>query len=307
VTSHFSLYQFVLLRISAFFSCTTDKCTFFSVLVWLFCMTWFEEMGWCWSCYVMLEDVQLTQRHPNEPLLSSFLRWQEQQVAQIFSLLQCLHVGHSDYFVQTVPIRRWYDVSTPVHQAPKFNECTVNFEVLNMYFHHWLLEPKPARMEMSVFHLSIHDLNGVVVGYSDCYSKGPGFESQVVLFRRCSFAKNKPSTYMVGPSQGLSCHWFFFFFTHDADRQLQIMFYSTQIQHVDHSKYLIVTLDRTLIFKTYVKNTVKKIGTRVYFVWILIEYRSVAEYCVPIWLGRQIDWIPIATVIGQHRSAKIAT
>jgi hypothetical protein len=126
------------------------------------------------------------------PLLSNFLRRQEQQVAQI---LLCINVYMLDMpFSLSRQFQYAVDMAL-VHQAPKFDEWTVNVEVLNMYFYHWLLEPNPAKMKMSVFHLS----------------------------------------------------------TNGADRRLQIMFDSTQIQQVDHPKYLIATLDRTLTFKTYVK------------------------------------------------------
>jgi hypothetical protein len=51
--------------------------------------------------------------------------------------------------------------------------------------------------------------------------------------------------------------------THAANKQLEVMFNGTSIKHVDHPKYLGVTLDRTLTFKSHLENAAKKVSSRV--------------------------------------------
>jgi phage gpG-like protein len=41
------------------------------------------------------------------------------------------------------------------------------------------------------------------------------------------------------------------------------MFNGTSIKHVDHPKYLGVTLDRTLTFKSHLEKAAKKVSSRV--------------------------------------------
>jgi hypothetical protein len=50
--------------------------------------------------------------------------------------------------------------------------------------------------------------------------------------------------------------------THAANKQLDVMFNGTSIKHVDHPKYLGVTLDRTPTFKSHL-NAAKKVSSRV--------------------------------------------
>jgi hypothetical protein len=51
--------------------------------------------------------------------------------------------------------------------------------------------------------------------------------------------------------------------THAANKQLDVMFIGTSIKHGDHSKYLGVTLDRTLTFKSHLEKAAKKVSSRV--------------------------------------------
>jgi hypothetical protein len=51
--------------------------------------------------------------------------------------------------------------------------------------------------------------------------------------------------------------------THEANRQLDMRFTGTEIQHVEHSKYLGVTLDRTLTYKAHLTKTSKKVSARI--------------------------------------------
>jgi hypothetical protein len=90
--------------------------------------------------------------------------------------------------------------------------------------------------------------------------------------------------------------------THAANKQLDVMFNGTSIKHVDHPKYLGVTLDRTLQSNLTYKKAAKKVSSRVNLVrklactkWgsnaqilrtasLALVYSS-AEYCVPVWLN----------------------
>jgi hypothetical protein len=81
-----------------------------------------------------------------------------------------------------------------------------------------------------------------------------------------------------------------------------VRFAGTEIQHVEHSKYLGVTLDRTLTYNDHLMKTSKKISARINIVrklagtgWgagaetlrtaaLAIVY-STAEYCAPVWLN----------------------
>jgi hypothetical protein len=45
--------------------------------------------------------------------------------------------------------------------------------------------------------------------------------------------------------------------THAANKQLDVMFNGTSIKHIDHPKYLGVTLDRTLTFKSHLEKAAK--------------------------------------------------
>jgi hypothetical protein len=51
--------------------------------------------------------------------------------------------------------------------------------------------------------------------------------------------------------------------THAANKQLNVMFNGTSIKHVDHPKYLGVTLDRTITFKSHLDKPAKKVSSRV--------------------------------------------
>jgi hypothetical protein len=86
------------------------------------------------------------------------------------------------------------------------------------------------------------------------------------------------------------------------NRQLDVRFTGTEIQHVKHHKYLGVTLDRTMTYNAHLTKTSKKISTRINIVrklagtdWsagtetlrtaaLAIVY-STAEYCAPVWLN----------------------
>jgi hypothetical protein len=87
--------------------------------------------------------------------------------------------------------------------------------------------------------------------------------------------------------------------THAANKQLNMMFNSTSIKHVDHPKYLGVTLDRTLTFKSHLEKAAKKVSSQVNLVRKLAGTKwgsnaqtfrtaslplvySLAEYCVPV-------------------------
>jgi hypothetical protein len=90
--------------------------------------------------------------------------------------------------------------------------------------------------------------------------------------------------------------------THAAYKQLDMMFNGTSIKHVDHPKYLGVTLDWTLTFKSHIEKTAKNVNSRVNLVcklagtkWgsnaqtlrtasLALVYSS-AEYCAPVWLN----------------------
>jgi hypothetical protein len=51
--------------------------------------------------------------------------------------------------------------------------------------------------------------------------------------------------------------------THAANKQLDVVFNSTSIKHVDHPKYLGVTLDRTLTFKSHLEKAAKIVSSPV--------------------------------------------
>jgi hypothetical protein len=55
----------------------------------------------------------------------------------------------------------------------------------------------------------------------------------------------------------------FHFNRHAANKQLDVMFNGTSIKHVDYPKYLGVTLDRTLTFKSHLGKAAKKVSPRV--------------------------------------------
>jgi hypothetical protein len=60
------------------------------------------------------------------------------------------------------------------------------------------------------------------------------------------------------PSKTESC--VFHLSTHHANRTLDIQFAAMQIQHVEHHKYLGVTLDRSLTYNTHLSKTAKKVA-----------------------------------------------
>jgi hypothetical protein len=51
--------------------------------------------------------------------------------------------------------------------------------------------------------------------------------------------------------------------THAANKQLDVIFNGTSIKHVDHPKYLRVTLDRTLTFKSHPEKAAKSSPSQV--------------------------------------------
>jgi hypothetical protein len=106
----------------------------------------------------------------------------------------------------------------------------------------------------------------------------------------------------------------------DANRKLKITFDSTEIQHVDHPKYLGVTLDRSHLEKTALQvNLIRKLaGTN----WgcdadtlrttSLALVFLAAEYCAPVWLNSahthkvdvqlnnatpELQWLPVLSNI----------
>jgi hypothetical protein len=102
------------------------------------------------------------------------------------------------------------------------------------------------------------------------------------------------------PSKTESC--VFHLNTHEANRQLDVRFVDTEIQHVEHPKYHGVTLDRTLTYNVHLTKTSKKVSARINIVRKLagtgcsagaetlrtaalaIVYSTV-EYCAPVWLN----------------------
>jgi hypothetical protein len=91
--------------------------------------------------------------------------------------------------------------------------------------------------------------------------------------------------------------------SYHANRALDIQFAATQIQYVEHPKYLGVNLDRSLTYNTHLSKTAKKVAARVNLVrkltdgtnWgasaetlrtaLLALVYSTAEYCAPVWLN----------------------
>jgi hypothetical protein len=65
------------------------------------------------------------------------------------------------------------------------------------------------------------------------------------------------------PNPGKTEMYVFHLHTHATNKQLDVMFNGTSIKHVDHPKYLGVTLDRTLTFKSHLEKAAKKVSSRV--------------------------------------------
>jgi hypothetical protein len=80
------------------------------------------------------------------------------------------------------------------------------------------------------------------------------------------------------------------------------MFNGTSIKHVDHPKFIGITLDRTVTFKSHLDKAAKKVSSRVNLVRKLAGTKwgsnaqtlrtaslalvcSSAEYCAPVWLN----------------------
>jgi hypothetical protein len=84
---------------------------------------------------------------------------------------------------------------------------------------------------------------------------------------------------------GLSCHWFIFLY--GANRVLDVPCGNTQVQHVDHLKYLEVSLDRSLTYNTYLtKSTNWGTSAKTLRKALLALVYSTAEYCsAPVWLN----------------------
>jgi hypothetical protein len=81
-----------------------------------------------------------------------------------------------------------------------------------------------------------------------------------------------------------------------------VRFAGTEIQHVEHPKYLGVTLDRTLAYNAHLTKTSKKVsirinierklagtgwsaGTKTLHTAVLAIVYSTAEYCAPVGLN----------------------
>jgi hypothetical protein len=90
--------------------------------------------------------------------------------------------------------------------------------------------------------------------------------------------------------------------THAANKQLDVMLNGTSIKYFDHPKYLGVTLNRTLTFKSHLEKAAKKVSSQVNLVHKLAGRKwgsnaqtirtaspalvySSAEYCAPVWLN----------------------
>jgi hypothetical protein len=73
------------------------------------------------------------------------------------------------------------------------------------------------------------------------------------FFHRCCLQPNPGKTEMC----------VFHLNTHAANKQLDVMFNGTSIKHIDHPKYLEVTLDRTLTYKSHLEKAAKKVSSRV--------------------------------------------
>jgi hypothetical protein len=67
---------------------------------------------------------------------------------------------------------------------------------------------------------------------------------------------------ILQPNPGKTEMCVFHLNTHAANKQLDVMFNGTSIKHVDHPKYLGVTLDRTLTFKFHLEKAAKKVSSR---------------------------------------------
>jgi len=87
-----------------------------------------------------------------------------------------------------------------------------------------------------------------------------------------------------------------------ANYNLEITYRGTRLKQVPHPKYLGVTLDRTLTFKTHLTNVASKIDSRINIIqkltgtdWgadsltlktsTIASVYSVAEYCSPVWFN----------------------
>jgi hypothetical protein len=100
------------------------------------------------------------------------------------------------------------------------------------------------------------------------------------------------------------------------------MFNGTSIKHVEHPKYLGVTLDRTQTFKSHLEKAAKKVSSRVNLVrkladtkWgsnaqtlrtaFLVLVYSSAEYCAPVWLNSAHVHNSMAPCVEQYCIAKL--
>jgi hypothetical protein len=97
-----------------------------------------------------------------------------------------------------------------------------------------------------------------------------------------------PSIFLSGklnPRKTESC--VFHLDTHEANRQLDVRFTGTEIQHVEHPKYLGVTLDRSLTYNAHLTKTTTSwgAGTEKLRTAALAIVYSTAEYCAPVWLN----------------------
>jgi hypothetical protein len=141
------------------------------------------------------------------------------------------------------------------------------------------------------------------------------------------------------PSKTESC--VFHLSIHHANRTLEVQFAATQIQHVEHPKYLGVTLDQSLTYNTHLSKTAKKVAARVNLV-AETDYGTnwgasagtlrTAEYCAPpVWLNSvhtnkidiqlkstmrlisgtvkstQLEWLPVLANIAPSKLRRKAT
>jgi hypothetical protein len=104
--------------------------------------------------------------------------------------------------------------------------------------------------------------------------------------------------------------------THDANKKLTVKFNNTVITHVDHSKYLGLTLDRTLIYKPHLETTAMKVNSRVNLVqrlagtkWGSDALHMHIQYCALFWLNsvhvNKIDVQPNNAMRLNHRHGEI--
>jgi hypothetical protein len=87
--------------------------------------------------------------------------------------------------------------------------------------------------------------------------------------------------------------------THEANRQLDVRFTGTEIHHVEHPKYLGVTLDRTLTYNAHLTKTSKKVSARINIVRKLAGTgwgagaETLCTAALAVWLNSKISKIDV--------------